>query len=143
MFRAWGIARDGRRPRDSGGGSSLVAPTIGANSPASGEIGLYGTANATFTYYSVGSGAGQNAFLNNQPTFFGAGVTGTVHFANSDAALATTQISTYKAGLGTTNGPLIQIPYIVTPITVPVVNGPAVTSTTTRKRRRVKRTASR
>ena len=118
-------------PVIQGGGSSLVAPTIGANSPASGEIGLYGTANATFTYYSVGSGAGQNAFLNNQPTFFGAGVTGTVHFANSDAALATTQISTYKAGLGTTNGPLIQIPYIVTPITVPVVNGPAVTSTTT------------
>ncbi|NIE55855.1 MULTISPECIES: substrate-binding domain-containing protein [unclassified Burkholderia] len=118
-------------PVIQGGGSSLVAPTIGANSPASGEIGLYSTANATFTYYSVGSGAGQNAFLNNQPTFFGAGVTGTVHFANSDAALAATQISTYKAGLGTTNGPLIQIPYIVTPITVPVVNGPAVTSTTT------------
>ncbi|MGY4208613.1 phosphate transport system substrate-binding protein [Burkholderia sp. PvR073] len=118
-------------PVIQGGGSSLVAPTIGANSPASGEIGLYGTANATFTYYSVGSGAGQNAFLNNQPTFFGAGVTGTVHFANSDAALSATQLTSYKAGLGTTNGPLIQIPYIVTPITVPVVNGPAVTSTTT------------
>ncbi|MEK7889079.1 substrate-binding domain-containing protein [Burkholderia contaminans] len=118
-------------PVIQGGGSSLVAPTIGANSPASGEIGLYGTANATFTYYSVGSGAGQNAFLNNQPTFFGAGVTGTVHFANSDAALSTAQLTSYKAGLGATNGPLIQIPYIVTPITVPVVNGPAVTSTTT------------
>lgn len=115
-----------------GGGSSLVAPTIGAVSPASGEIGLFGTSEGTFTYYSVGSGAGQNAFLNNQPTFFGSGVTGTVHFANSDAALTTAQVSAYNnTGLGTSNGPLIQIPYIVTAITVPVVNGPAVTSTTT------------
>ncbi|KVH63904.1 phosphate ABC transporter substrate-binding protein [Burkholderia sp. MSMB1072] len=114
-----------------GGGSSLVAPTIGAIGNTATEIGLFGTAEGSFTYYSVGSGAGQNAFLNNQPTFFGAGVTGTVHFANSDAALSTAQLTSYKAGLGATNGPLIQIPYIVTPITVPVVNGPAVTSTTT------------
>ncbi|KWF76656.1 phosphate ABC transporter substrate-binding protein [Burkholderia cepacia] len=114
------------------GGSSLVAPLLGANSPASGEIGLFGTSEGTFTYYSVGSGAGQNAFLNNQPTFFGAGVTGTVHFANSDAALTTAQVTAYNnTGLGTTNGPLIQIPYIVTAITVPVVNAPAVTSSTT------------
>lgn len=119
-------------PLIQGGGSSLVAPTIGANSPASGEIGLYGTSNATFTYYSVGSGAGQNAFLNNQPTFFGAGVTGTVDFANSDAALTTAQVTSYNAGtVGSNSGPLIQIPYIVTAITVPVVNGPAVTSTKT------------
>ncbi|KVD47173.1 phosphate ABC transporter substrate-binding protein [Burkholderia sp. ABCPW 11] len=114
-----------------GGGSSLVAPTIGAIGNTATEIGLFGTAEGSFTYYSVGSGAGQNAFLNNQPTFFGAGVTGTVHFANSDAALSTAQLTSYKAGLGATNGPLIQIPYVVTPITVPVVNGPAVTSTTT------------
>lgn len=114
-----------------GGGSSLVAPTIGAIGNTATEIGLFGTAEGSFTYYSVGSGAGQNAFLGNQPTYFGAGVTGTVHFANSDAALLAAQITSYKAGLGATNGPLIQIPYIVTPITVPLVNGPAVTSTTT------------
>ncbi|MBN4900045.1 substrate-binding domain-containing protein, partial [Staphylococcus sp. EG-SA-21] len=30
-----------------------------------------------------------------------------------------------------TNGPLIQIPYVVAPITIPIVNGPIVTSTTT------------
>ncbi|KAB0684678.1 phosphate ABC transporter substrate-binding protein [Burkholderia territorii] len=119
-------------PVIQGGGSSLVAPTIGAASPASGEIGLYGTANGTFTYYSVGSGAGQNAFLNNQPTYFGSGVTGTVHFANSDAALTTAQVTSYNAStVGSNSGPLIQIPYIVTAITVPVVNGPTVTSTTT------------
>ncbi|NTX29641.1 substrate-binding domain-containing protein [Burkholderia pyrrocinia] len=118
-------------PNVQGGGSSLVAPTIGAIGNSATEIGLFGTAEGSFTYYSVGSGAGQNAFLNNQPTYFGAGVTGTVHFANSDAALSTAQLTSYKAGLGATNGPLIQIPYIVTPITIPVVNGPAVTSTTT------------
>jgi ABC-type phosphate transport system substrate-binding protein len=116
-----------------GGGSSLVAPTIGAIGNTATEIGLFGTAEGSFTYYSVGSGAGQNAFLNNQPTFFGSTVTGTVHFANSDAALSSAQLTSYKTspGLGVTNGPLIQIPYIVTPITVPVVNSPAVTSTTT------------
>jgi phosphate transport system substrate-binding protein len=123
-------------PLIQGGGSSLVAPTIGANAvgttAAYGEIGLYGTSNATFTYFSVGSGAGQNAFLNNQPTYLGAGVTGTVDFANSDAALTTAQVTSYNAGtVGANSGPLIQIPYIVTAITVPVVNGPAVTSLVT------------
>ncbi|MBZ5791221.1 substrate-binding domain-containing protein [Burkholderia contaminans] len=116
------------------GGSSLVAPLIGANSPVSGEIGLFGTFNATFTYYAVGSGAGQNAFLNNQPTFFGASANtaSAVYFANSDAALTTAQVTSYNAGtVGSNSGPLIQIPYIVTAITVPVVNGPAVTSSIT------------
>ncbi|QTD92136.1 substrate-binding domain-containing protein [Burkholderia anthina] len=118
-------------PNVQGGGSSLVAPTIGAIGNAATEIGLFGTSEGSFTYYSVGSGAGQNAFLGNQPTYLSPGLTGTVHFANSDAALLAAQITSYKAGLGATNGPLIQIPYIVTPITVPLVNGPAVTSTTT------------
>lgn len=118
-------------PTVLGGGSSLVAPTIGAIGNTATEIGLFGTGQGSFTYFSVGSGAGQNAFLNNQPTYLSPGLTGTVDFANSDAALSSAQITSYKAGLGATNGPLIQIPYIVTPITVPVVNGPAVTSTTT------------
>ncbi|WP_241288727.1 substrate-binding domain-containing protein [Burkholderia stabilis] len=119
-------------PVIQGGGSSLVAPTIGSVSNLNSEIGLFGTSNATFTYYSVGSGAGQNAFLNNQPTFFGAGVTGTAHFANSDAALTTAQVTSYNAStVGANSGPLIQIPYIVTAITVPVVNAPAVTSSVT------------
>ncbi|VWC44355.1 phosphate ABC transporter substrate-binding protein [Burkholderia lata] len=118
-------------PNVQGGGSSLVAPTIGKIGNTATEIGLFGTGQGSFTYFSVGSGAGQNAFLNNQPTYFGTTVTGTVHFANSDAALSTAQLTSYKAGLATTNGPLIQIPYIVTPITVSLVNAPAVTSTTT------------
>ncbi|VWC29004.1 phosphate ABC transporter substrate-binding protein [Burkholderia aenigmatica] len=118
-------------PNVQGGGSSLVAPTVGAIGNSATEIGLFGTSEGSFTYYSVDSAAGQKAFLNNQPTYFGSTVTGTVHFANSDAALSPVQITSYKVGLGATNGPLIQIPYLITPITVPVVNGPAVTSTTT------------
>ncbi|WP_025102273.1 substrate-binding domain-containing protein, partial [Burkholderia sp. A1] len=108
-----------------GGGSSLVAPTIGS------EITQFGTSIGALTYFSVGSGAGQNAFLGNQPTFFGAGVTGTVDFANSDAALLSAQVSGYQTGLGATNGPLIQIPYIVTAIAIPIVNnGQTITGTT-------------
>ncbi|HDR9583597.1 TPA: substrate-binding domain-containing protein [Burkholderia stabilis] len=121
-------------PIVQGGGSSLVAPLFGnASNPAS-EIGLFGTNGGTFTYYSVGSGAGQNAFLNNQPTFFGVGAntTSAVYFANSDAALTTAQIVSYNAStIGINSGSLIQIPYIVTAITVPVVNAPAVTSSVT------------
>ncbi|WP_346778754.1 substrate-binding domain-containing protein [Burkholderia sp. Ac-20353] len=75
-------------------------------------------------YYSVGSGKGQTAFLKNDPSQFNSGtitVTGTVDFANSDAPLSSAQVSAYSStgGLGVTNGPLIQIPYIVTPITIP------------------------
>ncbi|MBN3724064.1 substrate-binding domain-containing protein [Burkholderia sp. Ac-20379] len=110
-------------PVVQGGGSSLVAPTINT------EIANFSTSVGAFTYFSVGSGAGQNAFLQNQPTFFGAGVTGTVDFANSDAALLSSQISGYSRA--STDGKLIQIPYIVTAIAIPVVGAPAVTSTTT------------
>ncbi|MBI0329114.1 substrate-binding domain-containing protein [Burkholderia plantarii] len=106
------------------GGASLVAPLVNM------EIAHFSTDVGAFTYFSVGSAAGQNAFLNNQPTFFGAGVTGTVDFANSDAALLASQVSGYT--LAGSSGPLIQIPYIVTTITIPVVNnGQTITSTTT------------
>ncbi|WP_431824857.1 substrate-binding domain-containing protein [Burkholderia sp. F1] len=118
-------------PVVQGGGSSLVAPIIGSIYNPATEIGLFGTTKGTFAYFPVGPGYGQGAFLWNKSSFFGAGVTGAVHFANSEAPLSTFQITRYAADLGATSGPLIQIPYIVTPITVPVVNGPAVTSTTT------------
>ncbi|CAM2152366.1 phosphate transport system substrate-binding protein [Pararobbsia alpina] len=105
-----------------GGGSSLVAPTIQS------EISAFPAADGSVTYSSVGSGLGQTAFLSNSPSSLNSGTvtyTGTVDFANSDAGLSATQISAYQSStLGTTSGPLIQIPYIVTPITIPVVNGP-------------------
>ncbi|HEF5873224.1 TPA: substrate-binding domain-containing protein [Burkholderia cenocepacia] len=118
-------------PLVQGGGSILVAPMIGAIGNTTTEIGLFGTAEATFTYYSAGQIAGQIAFLNNQPARLSANLTGTVDFGNSDVSLSTAGIASYLAGLGTTNGPLIQIPYIVIPIAISLVNGPAVTSTTT------------
>ncbi|KLU24871.1 phosphate ABC transporter substrate-binding protein [Caballeronia mineralivorans PML1(12)] len=115
-----------------GGGSSLVAPTIGS------EISVFPSTDGTARYFSVGSGKGQTAFLKNDNTQFGTGLTGAVDFANSDAPLLASQVSAYTTtgGLGVTNGPLIQIPYIVTPITIPLVNaptgtGPAFTGSTT------------
>ncbi|WP_233834828.1 substrate-binding domain-containing protein [Paraburkholderia sp. ZP32-5] len=129
LISAMGASAAMAGPLVQGGGSSLVAPTIGLTASTLNEIGLFGTTEATLTYYSVGSGAGQTAFLNNLPASFGAGVTGTVDFANSDAALTTAQITGYTRTA--TDGPLIQIPYIVTPITISLANGPAVTSTTT------------
>ncbi|MBN3791986.1 substrate-binding domain-containing protein [Burkholderia sp. Ac-20353] len=112
-----------------GGGSSLVNPTIQQ------EISVFPAADGTVKYYSVGSGKGQTAFLKNDPSQFNSGtitVTGTVDFANSDAPLSSAQVSAYTStgGLGVTNGPLIQIPYIVTPITVPLVNAPTGTGPT-------------
>jgi ABC-type phosphate transport system substrate-binding protein len=120
-----------------GGGSSLVAPTIQS------EISAFPSTDGTAAYWSVGSGKGQTAFLNNDPTQFtsvtvSAGTTvtltasGTVDFANSDAPLSASQISAYTStgGLGVTDGPLIQLPYIVTPITIPLVNGPTGTGPT-------------
>ncbi|GLU31845.1 substrate-binding domain-containing protein [Trinickia caryophylli] len=105
-----------------GGGSSLVAPSIGS------EISLFPAADGTIRYFSVGSGAGQTAFLQNRASSLGSTVTGTVDFANSDAALSTAQVSAYTtSGRGLTDGPMIQIPFIVTPITIPVVNGPTGT----------------
>nr|WP_175801240.1 substrate-binding domain-containing protein [Burkholderia anthina] len=118
-----------------GGGSSLVAPTIGTEIlPAN-----FPVADGSIAYWSVGSGLGQTAFLTNDATKFtsvtgGATVTasGTVDFANSDAPLSSAQVSAYTStgGLGVTNGPLIQIPYIVTPIAIPLVNAPTGTGPT-------------
>src|SRR5215475_5351444 len=70
----------------NGGGSTLVQPLI-----------ISETAGETITYAGVGSGAGQSAFLGNAPSFFNLATGTTVHFANSDAPLSTTQISQYMA----------------------------------------------
>ncbi|WP_175834686.1 substrate-binding domain-containing protein [Burkholderia anthina] len=118
-----------------GGGSSLVYPMIRteilpANFPA---------ADGSIAYWSVGSGLGQTAFLTNNATKFtsvtASTVTiasGTVDFANSDAPLSSAQVSAYTStgGLGVTHGPLIQLPYLVTPITIPLVNAPTGTGPT-------------
>jgi phosphate transport system substrate-binding protein len=100
-----------------GGGSSLVAPTIGSEITAAG---------GGISYASVGSGKGIAGFLANDASQFGTGATGTVHFANSDSPLSTAQTNNVGAySRSSTDGRLIQLPYIVTPITIPYVNQPA------------------
>lgn len=79
---------------------------IGSVSNPASEIGLFGTAAGTFTYDPVDAGAGQYASLNNLSTFLGQGVTGPVHFAISDAALTTSQVTSYNnTGRALTDGP--------------------------------------
>jgi phosphate transport system substrate-binding protein len=110
-----------------GGGSSLVGPSITK------EISDFGADTLALTYFITSSGTGQAAFLNDNPTTFNATLTGAVDYANSDAALSTTQITSYdNSTFATTDkgGPLIQIPYITTPITIAYVNGPTSTTDT-------------
>lgn len=110
-----------------GGGSSLVGPSITT------EIGDFGAGTLALTYFITSSGTGQNAFLNDNATFFNATLTGSVDYANSDAALSTTQITSYdNSTFATTDkgGPLIQIPFITTPITIAYVNGPTSSTDT-------------
>ncbi|CAB3748144.1 substrate-binding domain-containing protein [Paraburkholderia solisilvae] len=107
-----------------GGGSTLVQPLVNV------ETAIFPPADGSIAYFGVGSGAGEVAFLNNDPTQFLSGTitaTGAVDFANSDAPLTTAQISAYQAGRAKTDGALIQIPYVVTPLTIPLVNAPAGT----------------
>jgi phosphate transport system substrate-binding protein len=101
-----------------GGGSTLVQPTIQSEITQSG---------LTMSYFGGGSGQGVAAFLGNNPAAFtGQTVTGTIHFGNSDSALLSSQVSTTGSyALTPTNGNLIQLPFIVTPITIPVVNPPS------------------
>ena len=103
-----------------GGGSSLIAPAIGA------EITALDNSQANISYSAVGSGRGQLGFLNNDPTQFGLPASAApVDFGNSETALSATQISNYSGNVpNAAFDPLIQIPYVVTPITIPLVNAP-------------------
>lgn len=110
-----------------GGGSSLVGPSITK------EISDFGADTLALTYFITSSGTGQTAFQNDNASFFNSTVTGAVDFANSDAALSSSYITSYdNSTFATTDkgGPLIQIPYITTPITIAYVNGPTSTTDT-------------
>ena len=105
----------------NGGGSSLAAPTY---------IAEYQKITATqpkalYSYEAVGSGSGQNAFLDNDISLFenlGSGILTygtivgtTVHFGASDAYLVASQLTnpaTGSYGLSSVDGPLIQLPTI-------------------------------
>ncbi len=108
----------------TGGGSSLVGPSINS------EIALFGANPDSLTYYITSSGTGQTAFLKDDASVFSSTARGPVDFANSDAAIASTYLSSYNSLDRAADGPLIQIPYIVTPITIPYVNGPTSSTDT-------------
>jgi ABC-type phosphate transport system substrate-binding protein len=123
----------------NGGGSSLAAPTFIA------EFKAYSAAKSKvlFSYAAVGSGGGQNGFLNNNINYFlpynastntvgyqpgtltyGTIVGTQVDFGASDAPLASSQLTNAATGsYGTASegsavdGPLVQIPTFGVPIT--------------------------
>jgi ABC-type phosphate transport system substrate-binding protein len=120
----------------NGGGSSLAYP------PYTTDFAQYTAAKSadTFSYAAAGSGAGQNAFLNNDITYFEPSTGSTSHgyapgtltygtisgtevdFGASDAFLSSTQLTNPATGSyaqSAVDGPLIQIPTLGTPITLP------------------------
>lgn len=129
----------------NGGGSSLAYP------PYTTDFAQYSSSKSNkdlFSYEAVGSGAGQNAFLNNDITYFepvsssnthgyAAGtltygtIVGTeVDFGASDAFLSSSQLTNPATGSyaqSSVDGPIIQLPTVGTPITIPF-NESGVTS---------------
>jgi ABC-type phosphate transport system substrate-binding protein len=99
------------------GGATLPQPTYTA------EEGYLHTLNPTvnFSYYGVGSGAGQTALLNNDSTQFGIAAGTSVSFGASDAALSAAQVSGYSRTA--TDGHVIQIPQVGTAVTVAFPTG--------------------
>ncbi|WP_370679427.1 substrate-binding domain-containing protein [Comamonas sp. GB3 AK4-5] len=78
----------------------------------------------TWSYAGTGSGTGKSAFLNDTATSFSK--TGHVHFAGSDSALTATEVDNYNtahnkgsSSTGDNFGRLIQIPSVLTAVTLP------------------------
>jgi phosphate transport system substrate-binding protein len=132
----------------NGGGSTLAYPTYLAEFTSLYSVNtafIFGNTKVTppVTYFgSVGSGGGTTGFLNNDYTqdnggtvapvaVFGAGTT--VHYGASDSVLTSAQVTAYNTspGLGTVDGPLIQLPAFGVPITVPFDDGAATAVTLT------------
>ncbi|HVC59322.1 MAG TPA: substrate-binding domain-containing protein [Acetobacteraceae bacterium] len=103
-----------------GGGSSLAAVVYQAQAEAH-----FGVTDPSFgiNYSSIGSGSGQNLFLDNSSTFDANNVTPsgqTIAFGASDATLSAGQISTWATSATgqSVSGNLIQIPTFGTAIAV-------------------------
>jgi len=109
--------------------SASAATLIGGGSPLVGfvidqEISLFGANPDSLMYLVTSSDTGQVAFVSDDASVFNSNTSGQVAFANSDSAILPSRLTSYNSVRKATDGPLIQIPYIVTPITVPYVNGP-------------------
>ena len=83
------------------------------------EFGLFNQQNPStlLTYTGKSSGAGQTAFLTDDPTQLGLPPGGTVDIGTSENPLSTSQISGYARTAS--DGPLIQVPLQGAPVTIP------------------------
>ncbi|VFR16785.1 Phosphate ABC transporter, periplasmic phosphate-binding protein PstS (TC 3.A.1.7.1) [plant metagenome] len=70
-------------------------------------------------YVGVGSGAGKRAFFNNNATEFGLPAGTTVDYAGSDSLVTAGEASAYVTNSKPTFGALIQVPAVLTSVTVP------------------------
>ncbi|WP_369326255.1 substrate-binding domain-containing protein [Alcaligenes nematophilus] len=70
-------------------------------------------------YIGVGSGAGKRAFFNNDSEELGLALGITVDLVGSDSLVSTSEATTYAANDEAGFGPLIQIPSVLTSVTVP------------------------
>ena len=99
----------------NGGGSSLAGPTYQA------AFSAYNVNNpsapVSFSYYIIGSGAAQSAFVNQTPSTFALPAGSTVHFAASDATISAGLLSTWNSTRAATAGSLVQVATFGTPIT--------------------------
>lgn len=81
-------------------------------------------------YIGVGSGKGKTAFFNNDATQFGLAAGVTVDYAGSDSLVSASELSGYNTSAtkgAASYGKLIQIPAVLTSVTVPY-NVPGVTT---------------
>lgn len=90
----------------TGAGATLPQPLYEDIFSASGANGVLGA----WSYAGGGSGSGKSRFLT---------ATNTVNFAGSDSALTDTDIDTTYAPNAANWGPLIQIPAVLTSVTLP------------------------
>lgn len=103
-------------------GASASAQTVvggGATLPQVFYTGLINSEFANFAaYVGTGSGTGKTAFVTNNGSLFNAPGS-SVHYAGSDSALTTGNLTTYNTTSGGNWGPLIQIPAVATAVLLP------------------------
>ncbi|MEC5319227.1 substrate-binding domain-containing protein [Brenneria populi subsp. brevivirga] len=100
-----------------GGGATLPEDLYNGDS---GNDGILTKATPGFnTYIGVGSGNGKSAFFNNDATKFSLAAGTTVDYAGSDSLVSATEAQNYKTNSESAFGPLIQVPSVLTSVTVP------------------------
>ncbi|MFT4173108.1 MAG: substrate-binding domain-containing protein [Rhodocyclaceae bacterium] len=108
-----------------GGGATLPEPYYKAS--------IFPNVPGNWSYTGTGSGAGKSAFLADNPQATSGrefrnetdaarpiwAISQSVHFAGSDSRLEPANVNAYNTTLRATLGPLIQVPVLVTPVTLP------------------------